>query len=195
MKSPANCRALWGIVEDGKSTIFQIGDMIYAVYEIGGEWMMEQTYVGGGNTGEKQKDPGYNPYGMVFSIDGGIERPVTPSRGPRDAQWIDMNILYYWATLLYGPKTKAPYDINYERKKKKKEKPQTYKYDSYRAMPASTRNLYLLRSVERSVHMTPSEFHSTNWNEQKIQDSIKAVEIIKNHEPSRIYFEESLKNR
>jgi len=150
---------------------------------------------GGGSDSNSNKDPGYNKYGMIFSVDGGIERPLTPSRGPRDAQWIDMNILYYWATLLYGPKTKAPYDINYERKKKKKEKPQTYKYDSYRAMPASTRNLYLLRSVERSVHMTPSEFNNTDVNAKKIIDSIQAVEQIKSHEPSRIHFEESIKNK
>src|SRR5690554_2644122 len=186
---------LWKIFH-GDRTITQIGNVINTMYMMAGEMYLEQTYVGngGGSDSNSNKDPGYNKYGMIFSVDGGIERPVTPSRGPRDAQWIDMNILYYWATLLYGPKTKAPYDINYERKKKKKEKPQTYKYDSYRAMPPSTRNLYLLRSVERSVHMTPSEFHSTDWNKERILDSIQAVEIIKNHEPSRIHFEESIKN-
>src|SRR5690554_4732114 len=109
---------LWKIFH-GDRTITQIGNVINTIYMMAGEMYLEQTYVGngGGSDSNSNKDPGYNKYGMIFSVDGGIERPVTPSRGPRDAQWIDMNILYYWATLLYGPKTKAPYDINYERKK------------------------------------------------------------------------------
>lgn len=186
---------LWEVVEDGKSTISQIGDMIYAVYEIGGEWIMEQTYVGGGDPAAKQKDPGYNPNGIVFTANTDRDGPVTPSRGPRDAPQADMSLLYFLIDAFLGPDTKVPYQTNYEKKKKKKQKQQTYKYDSYLAMPASTRNLYLLRPIERSVYMTPSEYHTTDFNAMKIIDSIQEVEKIKNHEPSRIHFEESIKNK
>src|SRR5690554_6108611 len=141
---------------------------------------------GGGSDSNSNKDPGYNKYGMIFSVDGGIERPVTPSRGPRDAQWIDMNILYYWATLLYGPKTKAPYDINYERKKKKKEKQQRYEYETFMAIPKNHSNGLMLIYTTTTKYMTPKEFHNTDWNLVKMTDSIQAVEEIKSQDPDAV---------
>lgn len=190
---------VWRIL-DGERTITQIGNIINTMYMMDGEVYLEQTNVGGGagNGGEsnskKERDPGYNPFGFVFTTKDGKDSPVTPSKGPRDAKFIDASIIEFF-TDLFGPEMALGYEYDYKKKKKKKEKSQTYYYDSYMAVPASTRNIFLLRPIERSVHMTPSEFHSTDWNKERILDSIQAVEIIKNHEPSRIHFEESIKNR
>src|SRR5690554_6066118 len=113
---------LWKIF-DGDRTITQIGNVINTMYMMAGEMYLEQTYVGngGGSDSSKEGDPGYNKYGMIFSVDGGIERPVTPSRGPRDRKSVDMSLLYFLIDAFLGPNTKVPYQTNYERKKKKKE--------------------------------------------------------------------------
>lgn len=113
----------WSI-NTGKSMITQVGEWIQTTYELdGGGLGVEKTKAGGGGSNNdnarrdnKNSDPGYNPFGVVLTTKDGKDSPVTPSRGPRNANKIDVSIIQFLVDL-FGPKTTVPYELSYDKKK------------------------------------------------------------------------------
>jgi len=178
----------WSI-NTGKSMITQIGDWIVTTYELDDGGMGADWNKAGNNKGHdyqkpnpeaKGKDPLYNPFGVVLTTDEGQDSPVTQSRGSRDAQIIDMNLLWYWATLLYGPDTKAPYELKYKKKKKRKsDVKQWFKYKSFRAAVPYLQDRYRAIETKKDTFMYGYDYYNTNWSEKTLYDSIRAVEDAK----------------
>ncbi|WCM40978.1 hypothetical protein MG290_08375 [Flavobacterium sp. CBA20B-1] len=62
-----------------------------------------------------------------------------------------------------------------------------FSYETYGFIPSTWENRFILVPTTRSVHMTPTDFNNTDWNQQKIYDSIKAVEVIKTNDITKYY--------
>lgn len=56
---------------------------------------------------------------------------------------------------------------------------ESFYYETYISGPSWFGDSLRLYQINRNVSMTPTDYHNTDWNEQRFQDSIKAVEQIK----------------
>ena len=74
-----------------------------------------------------------------------------------------------------------------EAKDKETEAKETFYYETYGFIPHTWENRFVLIPTKRSVHMTPTDYNKTDWNQQKIYDSIKAVEVVKTNDISKYY--------
>jgi len=80
--------------------------------------------------------------------------------------------------LLYGPDTKAPYELKYKKKKKRKsDVKQHFKYKSF--ITATPVTKYRAVEVEKDTFMYGYDYYNTNWEPLRIHDSIIATEEAK----------------
>ena len=153
----------------------QVGNQILKTYEMDGEWITDISNAGGGagNGGEsnskKEGDPGYNPFGFVFTTKDGKESPVTPSKGRRDAKFIDASIIEFF-TDLFGPEMALGYEYDYKKESESNVK-QNFKYESFKADVPYLQNTYKLRKIEKDTFMYPSDYYNTNWGRKSMIDS------------------------
>lgn len=166
------------IENDGVSFYQQGEDIIRTMYswsDSGGLTISYSTISGGAASNNSSRDPGYNPFGFVFTTKDGKDSPVTPSRGPRDAKTIDASIIEFF-TDLFGPELTLGYEYDY---KKESESNALQKFN-YPSFTVGIPNLkFRVIAVEKETLMYPYDYYNTNWNSVKIQDSVRKAEIAK----------------